>query len=234
MNRTGIVILASALLVMPPAHAESEHTSMKDTAGLGIGAVFGALIGGPIGAIAGAAGGAWLGGREAERDLERMELARELADREDRLAELHNQLADLQQQSAAGLQPVHLEQRPRNIEQLSEALRVAVYFRTDSAALEPDAIRQLERLAGYLSEYPELRVHLSGHADRRGPADYNRALSQRRAESVRTVLRNAGLDGHRITIQAHGASRASAAMGDIESYIFDRQVVLELSMTEPV
>lgn len=233
MHKPGIVILTAALLASSSALAGEDQTSMKDTAGLGIGAVVGGLLGGPIGAIAGAAGGAWLGGRESERDMERDQLARELADRENRLAELHNQLAELQQTTTT-MQPVHLEQRPRDIEQLSEALRLAVYFRTDSAALEPDAIRQIEQLAGYLADYPEVRIHLSGHADRRGPATYNRALSQRRAESVRKVLRNAGLSGQRITVQAYGDSRARADSGDLEAYVFDRQVILELSLTDPV
>lgn len=233
MNKPGIMILATALAIAPPAVADTDESSMKDTAGFGIGALVGGLLGGPIGAIAGAAGGAWLGTREGERDRDRAELAQELADQEQRISELHNQLAELQQHSTS-MQPVRLDQRPRSIEQLSEALRFSVYFRTDSAALEPDAIHQIERLAGYLADYPELHVHLSGHADRRGPADYNRALSERRAESVRRILRNAGLNEQRITVQAYGNSRARADFGDLESYIFDRQVILELSLTDSV
>lgn len=224
-----IVLLAPAVQADTSAAADSN----KDTAGLGIGALVGGILGGPVGAIAGAGGGAWLGAREAERDQQHDQMAGDLAARTAELEHLRSKLAALEDQPD-NMQPVRLDRRQKSAEQISHAINVAVYFRTDSSELVPAATDRLQDLAGYLAEHPQIRIHLAGYADRRGSPTYNLELSRRRAESVARMLEQAGLARERIHIEAHGQADAEAKAGDLEGYVFDRRVNIALSLTDPV
>ena len=61
-------------------------------------------------------------------------------------------------------------------------------FESGSATLGDDGIASLTMLAEWLSATPNARIALVGHTDSVGSADGNRALSQRRAETVRARL----------------------------------------------
>ncbi len=233
MYKRYLITLLAISLLTPAAHADSDIglEKNKDAAGFGLGAIIGGLAGGPVGAIAGAAGGAWLGARAVEKDQQQSELKGDLAARTAELEQLREQLTALEDRNDR-LQNVRLDRRKQSAERLSQAINLAVYFRTDSSEPDAGADRRLRELADYLTEYPQIRVHVAGHADRRGSPAYNLALSRRRAESVAGVLREAGIDAQRIHIEAHGQSSAEAE--DIEGYIFDRRVNIALSVTDPV
>lgn len=232
MYKRTLFTLLMTLALSAPVAAEPGSGSPKGAAGFGTGAVIGGLIGGPLGAVTGAIGGAWLGTRETERDREQQQLQQSLADRSARLHTLQQQLTALKQ--AKSQQPARLDDSPRLANQISEAVDMTIYFRTDSADIEPAEADRIQQLAELLDNYPDIRVHLSGFADRRGNADYNRDLSQRRAESVQAALQQAGLADERIHVAAYGQSQARAAAGDIEAYIFDRRVGIRLSLADPV
>lgn len=233
MYKPYIITLAVLLMFNPAARAETGQAAHKDTAGFGIGALIGGVLGGPIGAVAGAAGGTWLGAREAERDQNRDQLAGDLAARTAELEQLRARLAALEAEDKT-LRTVRLDRGRQDAAELSRALSVAVYFRTDSSELEAGARQRLENIARYLRDYPRLRIHVAGHADRRGSPAYNQRLSKRRAESVARVLEQAGIEQQRIHTEGHGQARARAANGDLEAYVFDRRVSIELSLTDPV
>lgn len=73
-----------------------------------------------------------------------------------------------------------------------------VLFDTGEAELKPGAYTTLQRLAEFLSEYPDRRLLIEGHTDSRGSEELNRDLSQRRAEAVRLALMQAGVAGERL------------------------------------
>jgi peptidoglycan-associated lipoprotein len=63
-----------------------------------------------------------------------------------------------------------------------------VYFDTDSHDVRDDARGILTAQAGWLRQYPAVRVRIEGNADERGTREYNLALGARRANSVRDFL----------------------------------------------
>jgi OOP family OmpA-OmpF porin len=67
-----------------------------------------------------------------------------------------------------------------------------VLFATGSAELAPEGIDALGRIATAISAFPGSRTTVHGHTDARDTEQYNQDLSQRRAEAVERVLRNAG------------------------------------------
>lgn len=68
-------------------------------------------------------------------------------------------------------------------------LETETYFGFDNATLRPEAHEELNRIADQLSSDDTIRsVTVAGHADRIGPEEYNRKLSEARAQAVRDYL----------------------------------------------
>jgi len=81
-----------------------------------------------------------------------------------------------------------------------------VNFESGSAALTPDSYAVLDQVVKSLKAYPEVRVEIAGHTDNVGKDDYNLGLSQRRADSVKQYLVNAGIAADRIVARGYGES----------------------------
>lgn len=82
-----------------------------------------------------------------------------------------------------------------------------VFFGYDRYDLTPDAQRTLEMQAEWLKRYPGVSITVEGHTDERGTREYNLALGERRANSVRNYLVALGVDADRINIISYGKER---------------------------
>lgn len=85
-----------------------------------------------------------------------------------------------------------------------------VLFDFDKTAIKPDGAKILDRLVKFLSENPNKRVDLEGHADWTGPEKYNQGLSERRAASVKNYLTKKGIDPSRLTTRGFGETKPIA------------------------
>jgi OOP family OmpA-OmpF porin len=85
-----------------------------------------------------------------------------------------------------------------------------ITFKTGSANILPGSFNVLDRAVQVLKEYPEIKLEIQGHTDNRGKADYNRDLSQRRAESVRSYLVSRGIASDRLTAVGYGLDQPVA------------------------
>jgi outer membrane protein OmpA-like peptidoglycan-associated protein len=85
-----------------------------------------------------------------------------------------------------------------------------IFFAFDSAELLPEATTRLDKLGKVLAD-PALQqnnIVISGHTDRKGSADYNQGLSERRAASVVDYLVNKlGLDRNNLMAVGYGFER---------------------------
>lgn len=79
-----------------------------------------------------------------------------------------------------------------------------ILFATGSAALRPDLKRDLDAVASNLLRYPDSTIEIAGHTDNTGTAALNQDLSQRRANAVADVLRQAGVPNRRIVAFGRG------------------------------
>lgn len=79
-----------------------------------------------------------------------------------------------------------------------------VLFSTGKADLKPGAIDRLAKLAAFLIQYPNRSVTIEGHTDSTGSDAINQALSQSRAESVKTYLISQSIAAARITAVGKG------------------------------
>lgn len=82
-----------------------------------------------------------------------------------------------------------------------------VYFDFDSATLGGDSKPALDANARIMSEHPDLKIEVQGHADERGTTDYNLALGQKRADSVVKYLQAVGVSSARVKTVSYGEER---------------------------
>ena len=100
-----------------------------------------------------------------------------------------------------------------------------VFFGFDKYDLAGEARRTLELQAAWLKKYPQYKVVVEGHADERGTREYNLALGERRANSVKDYLIALGIDPSRIETISYGKERPVALGHDEESWAKNRRSV---------
>lgn len=79
-----------------------------------------------------------------------------------------------------------------------------IYFDFDDYSIRPDQRDKVKQAAEWLKRNPSLRVRLEGHADERGPEDYNMALGLKRARSVKEMLVTLGVAQERLELRSYG------------------------------
>jgi len=114
-------------------------------------------------------------------------------------------------------------------EQVSENLRVGFAF--DSARVTSDYNGDVRRLADFMKEHTDTEVVINGHTDLIGTAEYNRDLSERRAQAVADMLVNShGINRSRITTVGHGMSRPVVNEISLEANERNRRTEAALSV----
>jgi len=101
-----------------------------------------------------------------------------------------------------------------------------VYFEYDSAKLTSESIEILESHGNFVAGNGEVSVRLEGHADERGSREYNIALGDRRAQSVRRVLLFQGASSDQIETVSYGEEKPAVLGQDEESWSKNRRVEL--------
>ena len=86
-----------------------------------------------------------------------------------------------------------------------------VLFAPDQSEPTIAAIRKLSPLVTFLKDQPQRGIHVKGYADSTGPEAYNRALSQRRADTVRDFLVANGIPPGQITARGYGETTSVAS-----------------------
>ena len=82
-----------------------------------------------------------------------------------------------------------------------------IYFDTDKSIVKRSDAAKVAAIAEYLKGHPGFMLKLDGHADERGTEDYNRALGERRALSLREMLLNLGLSQDSVVTGTFGEDR---------------------------
>ena len=101
----------------------------------------------------------------------------------------------------------------------------AIYFDFESDDLTSSARDQLQTVARCATERNYGRIHLTGNCDPRGTEEYNLALGDRRARSVRDFLRSLGVAGNKLSVSSNGEEYARGE--DEGGWTRDRNVSIE-------
>lgn len=98
-----------------------------------------------------------------------------------------------------------------------------IYFEFDSAAIDSRFQPILDAHATYLKANPGFKVILQGHADERGSREYNLALGQRRAESVRQALSLLGVADGQMEAVSLGEEKPAVEGHDESAWKMNRR-----------
>ncbi|KDN56482.1 OmpA family protein [Flavobacterium seoulense] len=90
------------------------------------------------------------------------------------------------------------------VEELINGGYVNVYFDFNSSKPTNTSLSGVDFLVKYLKNNPSKSAEVLGYADEIGNSSYNQQLSQKRAEAVKSVLINAGIDASRLTVKGNG------------------------------
>jgi outer membrane protein OmpA-like peptidoglycan-associated protein len=82
-----------------------------------------------------------------------------------------------------------------------------IFYDFDKATLRPESTESLDKLVALLKDNPNVAIELSAHCDYKGPAEYNKLLSQRRAETVVQYLVEHGIEADRLTPMGYGKEK---------------------------
>ena len=98
-----------------------------------------------------------------------------------------------------------------------------VYFEFDKFNLNSKSLQTLKSAVAAMKDNSSIKITISGHADERGTREYNLALGQRRAESIRDYLAINGINANRVTVKSYGEERPLSDGSDETSYAKNRR-----------
>ena len=111
-------------------------------------------------------------------------------------------------------------------EAAAAALGNVIYFDFDKSSIRSDAIAILDAQAKRLIATGDTAI-LEGNTDERGTREYNMALGERRAKSVKSYLVNKGVNPAKLEVISYGEERPVALGHTEEAYALNRRVVIK-------
>jgi peptidoglycan-associated lipoprotein len=104
-----------------------------------------------------------------------------------------------------------------------------IYFDLDQYTIKPEFTETVMAHAQYLAAHPSAAIVIQGHADERGTSEYNLALGQKRAVSVKSLLNLHGVSDSQIETISYGKEKPAAYGHDEESWAQNRRALIEYS-----
>ena len=126
----------------------------------------------------------------------------------------------------ANLDPSGLGSRPNPDDVTEDPLILAsqtVSFEYDKSSVKSSERSKVEAAAAYLKNEPRFLLKVEGHCDERGTDEYNRALGERRALSIREYLLTLGVSADRVTTISYGKDRPAVQGHDEAAYSQNRR-----------
>ncbi len=99
-----------------------------------------------------------------------------------------------------------------------------IFFEFDSSEILAQDRATIEAHGDYLRTNPSASITLEGHADERGTREYNVALGERRAISVRDMMLFSGASEQQIRTISYGEERPAAEGHDESAWALNRRV----------
>lgn len=103
-----------------------------------------------------------------------------------------------------------------------------VFYGYDRYDLTDEARNTLDLQAQWLAKYPNVNVTVEGHCDERGTREYNLALGERRAATVKSYLVARGVDPNRVSTISYGKERPAVPGSDESSWAQNRRGVTKV------
>ena len=186
MKRTLSITLSAFLALSMLMSCSAIQNMNKQQQGTAAGAAGGALLGAAVsgGSIWGILAGAAIGGTAGNLIGKKMD-----------------------QQAKELTQAVPTAEVQRVGEGINMTFDATLAFQINSAAISDSYKSDLNAAAAVFKNYEDTNIHIEGHTDDTGSADYNMSLSKKRANAVRDYLIAQGVDGSRLEARWYGETQ---------------------------
>ncbi|MGE5432059.1 MAG: OmpA family protein [Syntrophomonadaceae bacterium] len=118
------------------------------------------------------------------------------------------------------------------VERVGEGIKITfpsgILFATNKSDLQSAARDNIDQLAKVLKKYADTNILIEGHTDSDGTDAYNQTLSEKRASSVSTYVKELGVQGSRITTKGYGESQPVASNDTPEGKQANRRVEIAI------
>ena len=104
-----------------------------------------------------------------------------------------------------------------------------VFFGYDSSELDSDAQELLQDQVAWLKQYSDVSVTIEGHCDERGTREYNLALGEKRAQSVKNYLISLGVSESRVSTISYGKERPAVIGSNDGAWSQNRRSVTKVN-----
>jgi peptidoglycan-associated lipoprotein len=104
--------------------------------------------------------------------------------------------------------------------------RRVIYYDYDMANIKDEFRPIIQAHAKFMQEHPQLRMTVQGHTDERGSREYNIALGQRRADSVKRALGVLGVGENRLETVSFGEEKPAAQGSNESAWAQNRRSVI--------
>src|SRR4051794_28626760 len=166
--------------------------------------------------------------KEAAVQHEQEELARvrEQRRKRDEAAQLiaQSEIPVIRPLEPSPVEPDKLENSEKRAADLDNLpLQRAIYYDYDSYNVKEEYRQVLEAHSRYLLAHREVKLRIEGNCDERGSREYNLALGQRRADSIKRALALIGVPAGQIEAVSFGSEKPKATTRDEQGYAENRR-----------
>lgn len=100
---------------------------------------------------------------------------------------------------------------------------VTVRFGFDKSTLDEQAKKDIATNVEWMKANPKTKMQIEGHCDARGTIEYNVALGERRANTVKAYMINLGISGERLTVISYGEEKPVDSTESEEAWAKNRR-----------
>ena len=104
-----------------------------------------------------------------------------------------------------------------------------VFFDYDQSSFKKEGIETLKRQARFLIANQNITVTIEGHCDARGTREYNLALGERRAYSVKSFLTSLGVEDSKISIISYGKEKLQSLENNEKAWAQSRTAITKIN-----
>ena len=104
-----------------------------------------------------------------------------------------------------------------------------VFFDYDKSSFKKEGIETLKRQARFLIANQNITITIEGHCDARGTREYNLALGERRAYSVKSFLTSLGVEDSRISIVSYGKEKLQSLENNEKAWAESRTSITTIN-----
>ena len=135
-------------------------------------------------------------------------------------------MAACSSEQAAG--PASTTVTPGSVADFKQNVGDRVYFDFDQSSVREDGRQTLSKQAEWLKKYTNYLITIEGKCDERGTREYNLALGERRANSVKQYLIAQGVPAQRVNTISYGKERPEVVGSDEGAWARNRVAITAL------